>query len=133
MINPANQANLPDVDLCNNTTVNDTPAIDKPPVGSIALFVNGLFKHLEPGESYTRTETNEIKSENNPNSVKSAAEAEKTFANFIPDKSQQDQGLRDKAFSSKTAANANYPITDTFNRGDAYYNSFAKWLRPSSW
>ena len=133
MINPANQASLPNTDLCNNTTVNDSNAIDSPPVGLIQLFVNGLFKHLEPGESYTRTETNEVKSENTESTVKNSAEAEKTFANLIPNESQQDQGLRDKAFASKTSANANYPITDTFNRGDAFYNSFAKWLRPSSW
>jgi len=133
MINPAGQASLPNTDLCDNTIVNPAPAIDKPPIGIITLFVHGLFKRLAPGETYSHSETNEIYSDYDQKSTKNSAEAEKTYANFVPAATQKQEGLKEKAFSSKTPANQNYPIPDAFNRGDAYYTTFAKLLIPASW
>lgn len=132
-VNPTQQKNLPNANLCDNVKVNSETARDLPKPALISLFALGLFKHVPAGESWHQSETNEITSTNENQVVPNTQTAEQAFANMIPGTVLKKQDLINQEFSSKTTVNKDYPIPDPGYRANLLYRQMLSLLRPSTW
>lgn len=132
-VNPTEQENLPNANLCDSVKVNSETARDQPVQGLISLFVHGIFKHVPAGESHDQSETNEVTSTYDNQVVPNTQTAEQAFSNMIPDQVLKKQDLINQEFSSKTTTNQNYPIPDPGYRANLLYREMLSLLRPSNW
>lgn len=124
---------LPNSDPCQNVQTVSTTSIDQPPQSLIQLFINGLFKRLDAGETYTQSGTNDIQTTYDSHLSQNSQDAEKAFSNLIPASTLKEKSLLEKSFSSKSSSNANLPVPDLFYRGNLLYQTLSKSLRPASW
>lgn len=132
-VNPTEQKDLPNADLCANPKLNSSTSRDQPVNNLFTLFVKGLFRVVTAGNSYQHSESLPVATTYDEQVVDNTKVSEKAFSNMIPVQTLKQGGYIEQPFSSITSANQNNPIPDPGYRANELYLKMRSLLRPSSW